>query len=419
VSSVEVSGVVRASRATRPSVVWINQFALLPSDGGGTRHFELGRELVRRGWQVTILASDFHLHSRTYSRRRTRHDRAPVREVVDGVEIRWLWSAPYERNNWRRVWNWLTFTRSVRTVASSSERPDLVIGSSPHLLAASSGRALARRWNVPFVFEVRDLWPESLIAAGGRKGVAYHLFGHMARTLYAAADRILVLAQGSAEYLIERGVPAEKLFYVPNGVDVDAIAPAAETSHHGEGSVNLVYAGAHGPANGLGAVLDAAEVLGPQSGAQFTLVGDGPTKRALVDDSARRRLTHVRFLDPMSKPALACLLASADAGLMLLRDAPLFSFAVSPNKLFDYMAAGLPIVCNVPGDVARMVRDAGAGLQARDASGEALADVVRTLLGRTSDERATMGRAGRAWVEREHNRTLLGARLDEFLRSLL
>lgn len=414
--------------SVRPSLVWVNQFAVLPGDSGGTRHFEVGRELVRLGWDVTIVASDYHLTRRTYTRRRGAADRAPISEVVDGVRFEWVWSAPYQRNDWRRALNWLSFHRSVRAAGPALPRADVVIGSSPQLFAATAARTLAARAGAAFVLEVRDLWPESLVAAGGRKGPAYHALARIAEGLYRDAERIVVLARGTATYLAEHGVPSGKLAHVPNGVDVHLVRPATSpvgddapaTSEQGSASPTLVYAGAHGPANGLDVLLDGAERLGTAGHpARFVLIGDGPAKAALVADAARRGLRNVEFRDPVPKAELARILADADAGLMLLRDAPLFAFAVSPNKLFDYLAAGLPVVCNVPGEVADLLAASGAGAQAADAGPAALAAAVESLLRRPRAERRMMGHSGREWVARTHSREVLGRQLDGALRQVL
>lgn len=398
------------------SLLWINHFAVTPRDGGGTRHFEMGRALVERGWDVAVAACDFHLHQRRYTRRPEAEVRSVLREVIDGVSFHWLWAAPYQRNNWRRGWNWLSFARSVTAWEPEGGRPDLVIGSSPHLFAALAGSRLARRWNVPFVLEVRDLWPESLLAAGGRKGPAYYVLDRIARHLYARADRILCLARGAQQYLAEHGVDPAKIEYVPNGVDSGAFAaverPARDT-------LTLVYAGAHGPANGLATVLAAAERLRGEAGIRFLLVGDGPAKPGLVASARARGLSNVEFRDPVPKAQVPALLAEANAGLMVLRDTPLFSFGVSPNKLFDYFGAALPVVCNVPGEVAGMVRDAGGGEQAADSSAEALEGAIRRLAARAPAERVEMGRAGRAWVRREHDRGILSDRLDQILQEVV
>ena len=397
---------------------------MLPEDGGGTRHFELGRELVGKGWQVSIFASDLHLHSREYTRRTNPSDHETKHATRDGVEIRWLWASRYERNDWQRAWNWLTFYRSVTREARALQTPpDIVIGSSPQLFAAAAARKLARNAGAAFVFEVRDLWPESLLAVGGRRHLAYRLLDRVAKNLYRDADRILVLARGTRDYLTGRGIPASKIVYVPNGVDIDAIQPVMDRDEArdsaGAKPFTLIYAGAHGPANGLDRVLDAAEILGAAANTRFVLVGDGPAKAALRNEAERRELRQVEFWDPVSKFALADMLNEADAGLMVLRDAPLFSFGVSPNKLFDYLAAALPVVCSVPGEVAEMVAQAGAGVQAVDTSGRALAEAVRTLVAMDPADRKRMGGAGRQWVEKEHSRQVLGQRLDAFLSALV
>ena len=396
-------------------LLWVNHFAVAPCDGGGTRHFDLAHALRAHDWDVTIAASDFHLHSRGYTRRPTRQVRTAIAERVDDVDFLWLWAAPYTGNDWRRAHNWLSFARSLSRLAPDATRPDVIIGSSPHLFAARAAFLLARRLRVPFVLEVRDLWPESIVAAGGRRGPVYHALGALARRLYSRADRIIVLTRGTGDHLAAMGVDRRKLMYVPNGADPLANphpwpAPPAPFT--------LIYAGAHGPANGLDTVLDAAALLRDRP-IRIVLVGDGPVKADLVARAAREHLPNVTFRDPVPKTAMADLLATAHAGLMVLRDAPLFAFGVSPNKLFDYLAAGLPVVCNVPGEVAAMLHAAGAGEQAADSSPRALADAILRLAQQTPDALRTMGDGGRVWIGREHARPVLAQRLDAALRPLV
>jgi glycosyltransferase involved in cell wall biosynthesis len=396
------------------SLLWINHFAVPPTESGGTRHFEIGRELVGMGWQVEIAASDYNYQRRCYTRRIGPADRSAVDEIIDGVHFRWLWSSPYAGNNWRRAWNWMSFARAV-AAPGAVRRADIVIGSSPHLFAAYAGLKLARRWNVPFVMELRDLWPESLIAAGGRKGAAYTIFHALARYLYRNADRIVCLARGTMRQLESYGVAPEKLVYVPNGAHV---GNSNGTSRATSQFTTLVYAGAHGPANGLDVVVEAADRLRDRPDIRFILIGDGPAKSSLVADANARKLTNIEFRNPIPKAEVADVLAAADAGLMILRDTPLFSYGVSPNKLFDYFAASLPVICNVNGEVAGMLRAARGGEQAADGSAAALADAITRFSSRAVHERLAMGQAGREWVEREHSRPVLARRLDAVLREL-
>ena len=399
-----------------PRLLWVNHFAVAPDMGGGTRHFEMGRELVRRGWSVTIAASDFHLHGRTYMRRADAEDRSARIETLEGVRFAWLWAAPYERNDLRRVWNWISFGRSLQQWGRDAQRPDIVVGSTPHLFAALAGWRAARRHGVPFVLEVRDLWPESLAVGGGVRGPSYWSLYALARFLYRVADRVVVLAHGVGDVLTRAGVAPDRIVFAPNGVDVSAYSRIMRTPRAG---LRLAYAGAHGPANGLEAVLDAAALLRDDSRISFDLIGDGPSKAALVERARARGLDNVHFREPLPKSAMPAFLAECDAGLMVLKDVPLFAYGVSPNKLFDYWGAALPVICNVPGDVAEMVRQSNAGIQSRDASGEALAEAVQRLLSHAPAERAAMGARGRAWVERERDRPKLAARMDDALRDLL
>ncbi|CAA9352108.1 MAG: Glycosyl transferase, group 1 [uncultured Gemmatimonadetes bacterium] len=394
-----------------PRLLWVNHFAIPPGEGGGTRHFEIGRELAGRGWEVTVAASDMNLHTRRYSRRADGGDRTAIGETIEGVRFLWLWAAPYERNDWRRAVNWLSFGREL--LARDVPRADVVIGSSPHLFAALAAERLAARWGVPFLFEVRDLWPESLAAAGKGKSLGYRGLDAIARHLYRRASRIIVLARGTGEYLEGKGIPAGKLAYVPNGVDLNAFGGGERPVREG---LTLVYAGAHGPFNGLDTVLGAAELLRGRAGIRFLLVGDGPSKPELVASARARGLGNVEFRDPVAKVRMPGLLAEADAGLMVLREAELFSFGVSPNKLFDYLGAALPVVCNVPGEVAGMLAASGAGVQTADASAAALADAIVRMEGAGPAARRAMGARGREWVGTEHGRDVLGSKLDTLLR---
>ncbi len=409
-------GLRYGSGMKEPSLLWINQFAVGPDEGGGTRHFEVGRELGRRGWKVRIAASDFNLHSRTYTRRRDPDDHDPVTEARGGVEFQWLWAAAYRGNDWHRVWNWISFSRSLLAWGRKTAPADVVIGSSPHLFAALAAERLARRWGVPFVFEVRDLWPESLLAVGRKKGPVYWVLAKVASYLYRRAEKIVVLARGAGKYLETHGIHRSKIVLVPNGVDVDAFSGIERPERD---RFTVVYAGAHGPANGLDVVLDAADRLRDRPDIGFVLVGDGPAKPELQSRSRKGNLHNVEFRDPVPKDQMPELLEEADAGLMVLDDAPLFSYAVSPNKLFDYFAAGLPVLCNVDGEVAGMVRRAGAGELAEGGSPSDLARATVALADRSMEERRAMGQAGREWVIRQHDRPVLATRLDEALRTLL
>jgi glycosyltransferase involved in cell wall biosynthesis len=312
--------------------------------------------------------------------------------------------------------NWLSFARSLLSWNKSGTPVSIVIGSSPHLFAALAAQRLALRLRVPFVLEIRDLWPESMVAAGGTKGGFYWLLHFVAEHLYRKASRIVVLARGTEDYLRKKGIEASKIVLVPNGVELEAYSGIERRARD---TFTLIYTGAHGQANGLDVIVKAADILRDVPHVRFLLVGDGPMKPKLQEDVLGRGLGNVEFRSPVSKSRMPDLLLEADAGLMVLKETQLFSFGVSPNKLFDYLAAGLPVVCNVPGEVSQMLLASTAGEQAQDGTPESLAEAIRRLANRSHEERASMGRAGRQWVAREHNRNVLAAKLDAALRPML
>ena len=177
---------------SQKTILWINQFAVTPDQGGGTRHFEISRELVRKGWRVFLVASDLNLQTRTFAKRGKTCDKKPVIETRDGVIIFWLWTAPYQKNNLRRLWNWFSFMFSSAKLFKDLPRVDLVIGSSPQPLAALAGLRFSQVRRIPFWLEIRDVWPESLEAATGKKGgVFYGLLRLLFSHLYSRADKII------------------------------------------------------------------------------------------------------------------------------------------------------------------------------------------------------------------------------------
>lgn len=395
-------------------VFWVNQYAVAPDQPGGTRHFEMASALRRRGLDVRIVASDLNLISRNYSRRRGPEDRRLIAERVDGVPFLWLPAGQYEQNDWRRVVGMLVFSwRVLRLLIREVSTGDVVIGSSPSLLAAAVARLAAFLRRGRFILEVRDLWPESLAGVTGRPaGPAVAALRLVADVLYRTSHAIVILSEGNRERIVSRGGRPDRIVYVPNGVDVDGFAskgeaPPVEFAWLAT-TPTFVYAGAHGPANGLGVVLEAAEWLQEHDGGDLTLLllGDGPAKRELRRDAERRGLRNIVFHDPVAKGSVPRILGACAGGLMILKDVELFRTGVSPNKLFDYLACDLPVVTNVVGYVARVVEDAGAGVVVAPNDPVALAQAMITVAAGTAGNGN-----GSSYVREHHNRQLLADRL--------
>ncbi|MEX5634515.1 glycosyltransferase family 4 protein [Parafrankia sp. FMc2] len=386
-----------------------NHFAAPRGAPGGTRHVEIVGRLT--GWRTTILAADRNYVTRDVLR-------------VSSAEYRTVRTTPYAGNGASRIVNWLSYAVSAFVAGMRHGRPDIVYASSPHLLAGLTGWAVARLRRATFVLEIRDLWPRVLVEMGQLRAdsLVHRVLRAVEIFLYRHADAVVVLADGVGHVLESaEHVPAERIVCIPNGADPADFDPPAAREHlrreFGLSGYVVAYTGAHGPANGLDLVLDAAEKLGNElPEVRFLLVGDGAVKAALIADAQARHLDNVLFHDAIAKDRMPALLGAVDAGLHVLADVELFRYGVSPNKLFDYMAAGLPVITNTPGDVSDIVNEAGAGLCCQP---DGIADAVRELVAAGPRRRADWGAAGRDYMSRTRSRTALGGRLQELLDSLV
>ncbi len=398
--------------------VWlVNHYALPPQRSGGTRHYSLARGLIRRGHDVTLIAS-----SVDYMRSQESHlaPGEPARlEIQDEVPFLWLRTPPYQGNSLRRVANMLAFARRVRTVVPRRlARPDVIVGSTPHLFGAWAAYRLARRLGVPFVLEVRDLWPQTLIDLGGFS--PYHpfilLLAALERTLYRRAHAIVSLLPGGPDYIAQKVGRQEGVFWIPNGVDFSLI-PDPVPPPPGEPFV-VMYAGAHGLANGLDVALAAARQLQQQGWGervQFRFVGDGPEKARLMAQAAAWRLTNVQFEPLVSKAEIYHYLQEAGAFLLIVRKSSLYQWGFSMNKLFDYLAMARPIIISNVSKYNPVKKDQ-AGIVVPPDDPDALARAIQQLAQTSPEERWAMGLRGRAYVEQEHNLDRLAERLEQVLQ---
>jgi len=409
--------------------VWIfSQYAQPPDLPGGTRHYDLGRELVRRGHWVVIFATSFHhyLHRET----RLRPGEKWKVEDVDGVKFVWIRTPSYQRNDWRRVQNMVVFAfrawwlgQKLPKLAPEVGKPDVVIGSSPHLLTPLATYWVAQHYGVPFVMEVRDLWPQSIIDMGelsARHPITKVLQG-LERFLYRRAERIITLLPLAHEYITACGVPREKIVWIPNGVDLSRFGDfKVSASPESERVFKVMYLGAHGQANALDVLIQTAKVIQDQGyyEIRFILVGDGPEKPRLMALARELGLHNVEFRDPVPKSEVAKVLHESDVLLFNLEKVEVFKYGISPNKLFDYMFAGKPVISSVQAS-ANAVEVARCGLTVPPQNPQALAEAVIKLYQMSPEERAEMAKRGREYVEKHHDIRKLAAHLEEVLHSLV
>jgi glycosyltransferase involved in cell wall biosynthesis len=294
---------------------------------------------------------------------------------------------------------------------------DLVWGTSPPLFQAFTAWAIARMKRVPFLFEVRDLWPAFAVAVAVlRSRPLITASEWLEGFLYRRADRLVLNSPGFEEHVKARG--GREISVVPNGSDARMFDPKAEGSGSRDqfglqGKFIVLYAGAHGLSNDLGVVLQAANELKNEAAISFVLLGDGKDKPMLQEQAAKMELSNVHFLPPMPKAQMAEALAAADACLAILKPLKLYA-TVYPNKVFDYMAAGRPILLAVDGVIREVIEKAGAGVFVQPGDPAALAAAIRKLAA-NRDESQRMGLAGRKYLEQHFNRPILAAQMEAVL----
>jgi glycosyltransferase involved in cell wall biosynthesis len=386
------------------------------------RVHELSRAWVRAGHRVSVVTTfPNHPLGRIPSEYRGRWWST---ESLDGIRVLrcWLYAVP-NRGVRRRGLDHLSFMVSALIFGLPRLGAiDVVIASSPTLFSAFSAWLIARAKRVPFVLEVRDLWPEAIVDLGlMRPGLAVRMLERLARFLYRQAARVVVVTDAFAERLAATGVPRAKIAVIPNGADTHLFSPHADgrptrQALDLDGRFVVAYVGSHGLSHGLGAVLDAAA---EQPEVAFVLVGDGADRDRLLSERDRRHLRNVLMQPSVPKEQVPGLYAAADACLVPLRDVPLFKTFV-PSKLFEVLAAGRPVIGAVRGEARDILRRSGAALLVDPERGDQLAQAVGQL---RADPvlRAELGRRGRAFAEQHYDRDALAQRylalLEDVVRS--
>jgi glycosyltransferase involved in cell wall biosynthesis len=301
---------------------------------------------------------------------------------------------------------------------------DLMVATSPPLFVGGVALALGALRRIPFVFEVRDLWPESAVAMGELKNPRYIRWAtRLEESCYRQARHLVTVTQGLADRLIERGIAGSKVSVIPNGANTDMFRPLPQARAQVRSRLGLanqfvvVYAGLLGIAQGLHVLIEAARLLRDES-IHFLFVGDGPVRADLEKVVETYGLSNVTFVGAVPREDVPEYLAAADIATVVFMDTPLFQRSM-PSKMFDALACGRPVLLSAPeGEAASVLRQSGGGIHVAPESPDAIADAVRRLKGRP-DEIEQLGRRGRPFVAEHYSRQAHAAQLEALLRKLV
>lgn len=399
--------------------IWIiNHHALTPDMSGGTRHYDFARELVARGYRVTIIASSFH-YARYEEMRCYPVGQNYLIEQIDGIDFVWIQTPPYRGNGLGRVKSMLSFMQqTIQTVpALDLAKPDIIIGSSVHLFAVYAAYRLSKQYRTPFIMEVRDLWPQTLIDMGISKWHPFIiLLGMVERYLYRRADEIITNLPFAYRY-IGQYVPRDKIRWISNGVNLGAFDQAYQQRLDPQ-KFNVLYMGTHGLANNLEVLIDAANRLKDEKRIHFTLIGDGPSKEALIDKSKNLGLDTVTFLSSVPKKEVIHYLKSSDLLYVGLKNLPLYRFGMSMNKIFDYMGAKKPILF-VSAIEDNIVLQAKAGIVIREDDIQTIADTIADFSIMSHEKLDQYGNNGYRYIQKYYTIGVLVDKLEEVFRKVL
>lgn len=399
-------------------VAYIHQHFSTKKGSTGTRSYEMAQRLLAAGHRVTMICGNYDVSDMgTNSRERVSESE------VDGIRVLCV-NEPYSNKMSfpRRV---LAFGRFARTAAGlvSGLDADLVFATSTPLTVGIPGMKAARKLGMPLVFEVRDLWPELPVAMGiVSNPVLIWYLRRLERKIYFASERVIALAPGIRDGITRTGYPADRVPLIPNSSDLDLFRPDpgnldGDDRFGRPGDFRLVFTGAHGLANGLDAVLDAAAELKRRSvtGVRFIFIGRGKERDRLMARSRAESLDGlVTWLESVSKQELATILPRMDVGMMILKNVPAFYYGTSPNKFFDYIACGMPVLNNYPGWLAGLIQEHRCGVVVPPDDPKAFADAVLWMRDHP-DELRGMGERSRMLAEEQFSREKAGA---EFVRTL-
>jgi len=388
--------------------------------GQSTRTHDYSRELVRRGHEVTFFTNGFCHFKHTEYLDVGEYWRV---EMVDGIRVVWLKTRPYSGNGRGRGLNMLdNVVRIFQASKVLGDKPDVILGPSVPILTGWAAARLARRYRVPFIFEVRDVWPDALVDIGGlsKRSPIYHAFRYIEKTLYRRAERISSTLPHLSEHVAASGSDAAKIVCIPNGVDLTAYA--RDLAYDGGEGRQLVvmYLGGFGLDHDVLTIIRAAKLLQDEGSStfHFVVIGGGVRKAEAEKKVRHYKLLNLELREPIPKSDIPEVQRGADILLAAITDSKSYRFGLNLNKLCAYFASARPILFsgNPPNNP---VQDSGAGLSVAAEDPLAMVAGLKELAARGAAVRIEMGERGRRYAQTALSMEVLGARMEGMLVSAI
>jgi glycosyltransferase involved in cell wall biosynthesis len=408
-------------------ILLIHQYFLEKDDGGGSRFNEMTKSWAALGHEVTVLSGMVHYATGEKMPRYKGKYTFKDQQFYTGVDVlRCHVSESYNASFLGRLWAYFSFVFSsvYAGLFKLTGKHDIILVTSPPLFVGITAYVLSLFKRIPFVFEVRDLWPESAIDTGVLQNDLLIKFAYWFEGfIYKKARLINVLTPAFRLKLIEKGVPPEKIIFIPNAADFSLAAAVQEDFNVAnfkkelglEGKFVITYVGAHGVANHLIQLLDAAELL-RDTNVVFQLIGSGMKKQELTEEKEKRQLNNVIFRDPVPKAIVFKYILASDMGASVLKKVDAFKTIYS-NKTFDYMSCNIPTLLAIDGVSRELVETANCGIYVEPENPVTIAAAIRSLMDQP-EKLKTMGANGYKYASEHFDRTVLAKQYVQYMESV-
>jgi len=396
-------------------ILLIHQAFAALNEPGGTRHHEFARFLVKQGHQVSIIASPV-----SYLTGKDSQSQQVKIEMEGKISIYRAYTYPALHKSFiHRLFSYLTFMVSSFFISMKIKNVDIVWGTSPPIFQSFTAWLVSKFKRVPFLLEIRDLWPAFAIAVGVLKNkLLISLSLWLEKFLYHRADRIIVNSPGYIKHV--QLISGQNVTLVPNGSDTTAFTPANTVQIRKElgwtDKFILIYAGAHGMSNDLPVVLQTAKLIKEHDDIKIVFIGDGKEKSNLIALAESLKLSNVEFLHPVPKNKIAQYIQASNVCIAILKPIELYK-TTYPNKVFDYMAAGKPIILAIDGVIREVVESAGCGIFCEPGNPHAIANAILEMYSNRNGL-VKIGKRGKVYLEQNFNRMMIAKDFTDMIEEI-
>lgn len=401
------------------STIWIlNHHANTPTVKGSTRHYELSKWFNKNGHDTLVFNSNYrHYAHKDLIKTKKKY----VEKSYSDVKFVHINTKPhYKKNGIMRLLNMISYYLFLMCNYKKFKKPDIIIGSTVHLFACLAAIRIAKKYNIPGIIEIRDLWPESLVELGriSRRNPLVVFFSILERYVYINSDKIVTVLPNVYEYLKKFHIERNKIFYIPNGISTSTVLSKQSTERISEyfssedlqnfnNKKNIIYTGSIGVANNLDFLLDIAKDLNIKDNSiLFSIIGSGSEKQRLLKRCENENINNVKFFNPVPKNLLPAIYQYSELNIIVLENTELYRFGISMNKLFDYLLSGVPIFL-IGKTYNNIVKDSHAGIYYEKYKVGECSNKILEYFNLSEDIRSKMGKLGKEYVLKYHDYEIL------------